>query len=94
MGRGRDVAGLMGCAAVRPACQASVCQDYGLVWWRLVVGPARLPDLPSRRRCRPTRRLQGLADIDGERGEVEAQVQECAEAAARDLGLQLDKTLK
>lgn len=38
--------------------------------------------------------LQGLADIDAEKQEVEAQLQECAEAAAKDLGLVLDKTLK
>ena len=37
---------------------------------------------------------QGLADIDAEKQEVEAQLQECAEAAAADLGLVLDKTLK
>jgi DNA mismatch repair protein MSH2 len=35
-----------------------------------------------------------LADIDTEKQEVEATLQECAEAAARDLGLVLDKTLK
>ncbi|KAI7843327.1 hypothetical protein COHA_003025 [Chlorella ohadii] len=36
----------------------------------------------------------GLADIDAEKQEVEQQLQECAEAAARDLGLMLDKTIK
>lgn len=38
--------------------------------------------------------LQGLADIDAEKQEVEVQLQECAETAASDLGLVLDKTLK
>lgn len=37
---------------------------------------------------------QGLADLDGEKGEAEARIQACYEAAAKDLGLQLDKTLK
>jgi hypothetical protein len=37
---------------------------------------------------------QGLADLDGEKQEVEQQLQECAEEAAQDLGLQLDKTIK
>ena len=38
--------------------------------------------------------LQGLADLDGEKQEVEAELQGLAEAAAKDLGLVLDKTLK
>jgi hypothetical protein len=38
--------------------------------------------------------VQGLADLDGEKQEVEAELQVLAEAAAKDLGLVLDKTLK
>jgi hypothetical protein len=38
--------------------------------------------------------VQGLADLDGEKLEVEAELQVLAEAAAKDLGLVLDKTLK
>lgn len=37
---------------------------------------------------------QGLGEIDGEKREVEAQLQELAEEAAKDLGLTLDKNLK
>jgi len=37
---------------------------------------------------------QGLGDLDVEKRQVEGELQELAEAAAKDLGLVLDKTLK